>query len=283
MPEFEIRTMTRSEVDLAVEWAALEGWNPGLDDATCFYNTDPQGFLLGLLDGQPIGCISAVFYAARFGFLGFYIVLPAYRGQGYGMRLWRSAMTRLSGHQIGLDGVVAQQDNYRKSGFKLAYRNIRYAASGLGHANPTEHPQLRPVADTDFPLIAAYDRAFFPAARTEFLHCWLQLPDSKTYVWVENGQLQGWGLIRKCRQGYKIGPLFADHALIADALYTELSAEIPEHETIYLDIPESNPAALALTQRHAMYKVFETARMYTGDFPKLSIDRLYGVTSFELG
>jgi ribosomal protein S18 acetylase RimI-like enzyme len=283
MPKFEIRTMTRSEVDLAVEWAALEGWNPGLDDATCFFNTDPQGFLLGLLDGQPIGCISAVSYAATFGFLGFYIVLPAYRGQGYGIRLWRSAMTRLSGHQIGLDGVVAQQDNYRKSGFNLAYRNIRYAASGLGHANSTEHPQLRPIAETDFPLIAAYDRAFFPASRTEFLHGWLQLPASKAYVWMKSGQLQGWGLIRKCRQGYKIGPLFADHALIADALYTELSAEIPEHETIYLDIPESNPAALALTQRHAMYKVFETARMYTGDFPKLSIDRLYGVTSFELG
>ena len=27
---------------------------------------------------------------------------------------------------IGLDGVVAQQQNYRKSGFELAYANVRY-------------------------------------------------------------------------------------------------------------------------------------------------------------
>ena len=30
---------------------------------------------------------------------------------------------------IGLDGVVAQQENYRKSGFELAYANIRYGGT----------------------------------------------------------------------------------------------------------------------------------------------------------
>ncbi|HLA33082.1 MAG TPA: GNAT family N-acetyltransferase, partial [Pseudomonas sp.] len=29
--------MTRAEVDLAIDWAAAEGWNPGLHDADCFY------------------------------------------------------------------------------------------------------------------------------------------------------------------------------------------------------------------------------------------------------
>src|SRR5436190_14760440 len=31
-----IRPMIRPEIDLAVDWAAAEGWNPGLADAACF-------------------------------------------------------------------------------------------------------------------------------------------------------------------------------------------------------------------------------------------------------
>jgi hypothetical protein len=52
---------------------------------------------------------------------------------------------------------------------------------------------------------------------------------------------------------------------------------------VYLDVPEVNPAALALAVRYGMRKVFGTARMYTGAEPPLALDRLYGVTTFELG
>ncbi len=123
---YEIRTMSRAEVDIAVDWAALEGWNPGLHDADCFFGADPDGFIVGSLDGEPVGCISAVAYGKSYGFVGFYIVKPNYRKQGYGIKLWQEAMKRLSGRNIGLDGVIAQQDNYKKSGFKLSHRNIRY-------------------------------------------------------------------------------------------------------------------------------------------------------------
>jgi hypothetical protein len=41
-----IRPMSRGQLDLAVQWAADEGWNLGLKDADCFYQTDPDGSLL---------------------------------------------------------------------------------------------------------------------------------------------------------------------------------------------------------------------------------------------
>ena len=44
---FRIRTMRRNEIAIAVDWAAAEGWNPGLHDAECFTVADPQGFLIG--------------------------------------------------------------------------------------------------------------------------------------------------------------------------------------------------------------------------------------------
>src|SRR4051794_27818590 len=126
--DFQIRTMRREDLAFAIDMAAREGWNPGLHDAECFHATDPHGFLIGELAGDPVGCISAVSYAGRYGFIGLYIVRPEFRGQRYGWRLWQAAIARLRGHNIGLDGVVAQQGNYAKSGFRLAYRHVRYRA-----------------------------------------------------------------------------------------------------------------------------------------------------------
>src|SRR5215210_5519778 len=125
--DLAIRPASRRELDLAVEWAAKEGWNPGLSDAECFYVADPEGFLLAFCDGEPVASISVVRYGSDFGFLGLYIVRPALRGRGYGYQLWQAGMAQLEKRTVGLDGVVAQQENYRRSGFSLAHRNIRYS------------------------------------------------------------------------------------------------------------------------------------------------------------
>ncbi|MEO0870293.1 MAG: GNAT family N-acetyltransferase, partial [Cyanobacteria bacterium J06642_11] len=76
---YHIRPMARHELDIAVAWAAAEGWNPGLHDADCFYPADPTGFLMGFLDGEPVASIAAVRYGETFGFIGFYIVKPEHR------------------------------------------------------------------------------------------------------------------------------------------------------------------------------------------------------------
>ena len=280
MSSYSVRPMTRDELDFAVDLAAREGWNPGLHDADCFHRADPGGFLVGLLDGRPIACISAVSYGGAFGFVGFYIVLPEYRGQGYGLRIWQAAMARLAGHNVGLDGVLDQQANYRKSGFKLAYRNIRY--EGVASESHASAP-LTPLGDLGLDALIDYDRAFFPSERRTFLEAWRALPESFGLAWLEEGRPRGYGVIRRCRRGWKIGPLFADDADIATALYDSLVARVDAGAPVYLDVPEVNPAALALAKRKGMRKVFETARMYTGEAPPLALSRLYGVTTFELG
>ena len=104
--DFQIRVMRREEVALAIDLAAAEGWNPGINDAACFFTADANGFLIGELAGNMVGCISAVSYAGRFGFVGLYIVRPEFRGRGFGIQLWQAAMARLQGHNIGLDGVL---------------------------------------------------------------------------------------------------------------------------------------------------------------------------------
>ena len=283
MPDntYRIRTMTRQEVDTALDWAAAEGWNPGLSDADCFYATDSRGFLIGLRGDDPIATISAVRYDDSFGFLGFYIVKPEYRGRGYGIQIWKAGLALLNGRTIGLDGVVAQQDSYKKSGFALAYRNIRYQGTGGGHV--PDDPEIVPLSEIPFAELNAYDQPFFPGNRQQFLRCWIDQPQSAALGIRRNGRLAGYGVLRLCRSGYKVGPLFADGAELAEELLLALQARVPEEAPIFLDTPEVNSAAVALAKRHNMTVSFETARMYRREGPDLPISRLFGVTTFELG
>jgi GNAT superfamily N-acetyltransferase len=275
-----IRIMTRADLDVVVEWAAREGWNPGLTDADCFYAADPDGFLMGCLGTDPIGCISTVRYPGRFGFLGFYIVVPEMRGRGYGLQLWQAGMERLDGYTIGLDGVVDQQGNYSRSGFALVHRNIRFGGNPVC-AEPKD-PRLRPIHSEVVPALLRYDRSFFPAPREAFLRCWLEPQRRRGLAFVDQGTILGYGVVRPCRVGSKIGPLFADAEDIADLLFRTLVATA-EDGPVYLDCPEPNRAATDLAARYGLSPVFETARMYRGPTPDLPLSKIYGITTYELG
>lgn len=279
--DYTIRAMTRPEVDIAIGWAATEGWNPGLHDADSFYAADPSGFLIGLLHDEPVAVISAIRYGLTFGFIGFYIVKPEFRSKGYGLQIWHAGLEHLSGRTIGLDGVVDQQENYKQSGFALAYRNIRYG--GFTSKQDSPQPQVIPLSQFEFREIEAYDSLCFPESRTNFLQRWINQPQSTAVGVVKDNQLSGYGVIRACQVGYKVGPLFADDAAIADQLFTHLKSQVPDGSQVFLDIPETNPSAIDLVVRHGMTASFETARMYQDGCPNIAIERLYGVTSFELG
>ncbi|KZN45018.1 GNAT family N-acetyltransferase [Pseudoalteromonas luteoviolacea] len=286
--EFVIRAMKDDEIDIAIAWAAQEGWNPGNCDAKSYVIADPQGFLIGLLNNEPIAVISAIKYDDSFGFIGFYIVKPEYRGQGFGYRIWQAAMAYLSGCNIGLDGVVEQQGNYRKSGFELAYRNIRYQGTFTSELLADKAVTFDgTVCDVDEHQIQAYEKPFFPVCRDDFNHQWRVQPNADALSIVNQRTTTGYGVIRACEEGYKIGPLYAENldtakALI-DALLGKVTAATNEPVIAFLDTPEPNQDAVWLAESLGMTKVFETARMYTADEPDLPIAQTFGVASFEIG
>jgi Acetyltransferase (GNAT) domain len=280
MNAFNIRTMRPDEISLAVNWAAAEGWNPGLADDVCFASVDPEGFLIGELDGAPVATVSCVNYDARFSFLGFYIVRADLRGKGFGLRIWNAAIVHAGARVIGLDGVVAQQDNYRKSGFQLAYANVRYG----GMVTAPSAPQAGVIDLSEVPLadVEADDATVFPARRPAFLRAWIGSPGHVGCAVVRDGRLAGWGVIRPCRKGFKIGPLVSDDRATAETVLSALLAKVGGGE-IFLDVPSVNRDAVALAEGLGLAPVFETARMYTGVIPPLRLERAFGVTSFELG
>ena len=279
---YTIRPISREEFSTAVDLAAAEGWNPGLHDADAFYPTDSEGFLAGFLDGEPIAYVSAVRYGESFGFIGFYIVLPEHRGKGYGMEIFRAALDRLDGRVIGADGVFERLSDYESIGFRLAYRNIRFRYRVTGEEK-SSLPSLRPLFKVPFNALLAYDTDCFPIGRETFLKHWIALPDSYGAAVVEEGGLRGYGMIRSCREGYKIGPLFADDATIAEEIFLELCTFANAGETIFFDIPEVNGPGMAIAERYGMEQAFGTGRIYMNGEPEVDLGRVFGVTSFELG
>lgn len=277
---FIVRTAQLQELSFFLQSAEKEGWNPGQYDAEAFYTVDPHGFFIGELNGDKIGCISAVAYNKEFGFLGFYIIKPEFRHCGYGIQLWNAAMKHLGKRNCGLDGVIEQQDNYKKSGFQLYYKNIRFENSEKPLSNSFEN--LFDSEKIYFEELLKYDTSILGISRKAFLKKWIHMPNAHFLCSMVDDKITGYGVIRSCVKGWKIGPLFADTQEIALQLYQGLCSKI-DSGPIYLDAPEINYKALAIAQHFDMKIVFETARMYTQTPPASVVEKIFGVTSFELG
>ncbi|MER5255691.1 GNAT family N-acetyltransferase [Streptomyces sp. NPDC002855] len=276
-------TISRATLDdwqIVSGWAADEGWNPGLRDGPSFFVQDPEGFFIGRIDGEPVSAISVVNYDELYAFLGFYLVRPDLRGRGHGITTWQTAVAHAGNRTVGLDGVVAQQDNYRRSGFEFAHRTIRY--TGLVPGGFPRPPRILPVEAAGLRAITAYDAACYPADRPRFLESWLTAPGHRALARIVDGRVTGYGVLRPAHGALRVGPLFADTRADAEEVFDALTAEADDVPVV-IDVPESQPHAVALAEARGMKPTFETARMYTGPVRELAQERVFGVTTLELG
>lgn len=277
--DLRISPMSLADMEIAVEWAAAEGWNPGLEDIPAFWNTDPEGFLMGWLGDEPVACISVVRHTADFGFLGFYICAPEYRGKGYGWALWQAGLAHLGARTIGLDGVPDQEENYRRSGFEFAFRSHRYEGEITGRA----HAGFTAATPADADEIIALDAAVNGVERRAFVEAWAtNSPRRLTMLSRDGGRITAMGTIRACRVGHKIGPLIAPDTDTAIAL-TESLVHAAGAAQVAIDIPETSVVGAPLPGTFDLKSAFACARMYKGQPPRIDHRELAAIATFELG
>lgn len=264
-----IRTLALPEIRLLLDWAAAEGWNPGRDDAPAFQAADPNGFIGAFVDAVMVAAISAVAYDEHFGFIGLYICHRDWRGQGHGKAVWDAGMAYLGNRTTGLDGVAEQQANYASMGFAPTYETVRM--SGTLPAVPGAN--LPPARLEN---ICSLDRACFPAPREAFLRHWLA-PPHHSVMRVSDGQVDGYAVIRPCRDGAKIGPLFADSTETALEMLAGLSGDVQ------IDVPAYQTTWQGALVERGFTAGFTTRRMYRGAAPAMDLGRVFGVTSLEIG
>jgi ribosomal protein S18 acetylase RimI-like enzyme len=278
------KKLDQKGVDELVLWAKNEGWNPGPEDSTIFYKTDPDGFYGYFNHDELIAGGAIISYNGKYGFMGLFIVKPEYRGLGIGNNLWLKRRDMLISRldkdaPIGMDGVVDMQPFYKKGGFEIAFKDKRYER--IGEVFPV-HENISSVENTDFNNIVKYDISCFGVNRQLFLKYWLEQKEVFTFKYIDNNTIKGYAVLRKANIGYKVGPLFADNSTIAEHLYRACLNSVPG-ENVYLDIPMNNNDAIDLVKKYNAKYVFECARMYYGKPVKTEDKKVFGITSFELG
>ena len=283
-PGYTITPMTWEEADMLGNWAAEEGWNPGLGDIDVAWGSDPQAFIALRMNGELAGGATIIAYEGAAGFLGLYIMRKDLRRQGLGRLFWRELLRRHAarlrpGAPIGLDGVFDMAPFYAADGFTLLYRDLRYEGIAAGKADAAAVP----LDAIEWDRLAAYDAAISGIARADFMHRWLSVPGGRGFALPKaDGSLGGYGFARPCRSGYKIGPLYADDAASAERLLETLLGAIAG-SPVALDVPEPNAAAVLLAETRGWGQSFGCARMLRGGGNAAPTDRIFGVTSFEFG
>jgi len=275
-----IRTMNAEEMGLAISWAGREGWNPGCYDAALFYQADPSGFFVGEVAGKIVAVGSAVVYDEHFAFCGLYIVAPGYRGKGHGLALTEHRLAYCGDRNVGIDGVLENVNIYQRIGYVPYYENRRYQFTAC--YKPSTVDAIQSVARENISQLIEYDRQCFPAPRDNFLAGWLEQVGGVSLVYCVDGMVQGYLVRRRCNEGHKIGPLFADNIEVAEQLLNAAQVGI-KGEPVFLDVPEINVDAVTLAEDAGMNIVFATARMYQKGLPDIANEKVFGITTFELG
>jgi len=215
--------------------------------------------------------------------MGFYICRPDHRGLGLGLMLFQDALARRGDTTVvGLDGVLEQEAHYARDGFVTAHHSVRFggAAPDLGGPGAA---RVRTLGIDDVDTLLDFERVqrVFPAPRRAFLERWITAPGT-TACAVGDDRIEGYGVVRACRTGHKVGPLFCADRATAERLLAALVAHVDDG-AVFLDVPVPNTEGGAMARDLGLDPVFETARMYRGPDPELRLDRVFGITSFELG
>lgn len=288
-----IRPLQSADIPTVTGWARQEGFAPGVGDVAIYRQTDRQGLWVGWLGEEPVGCIAGVRYNAAYGFIGLFLVVPAQRGRGYGVQLWKQALAHLADVPcVGLEAAPDRIGDYAGWGFAPASPTTRWQrlAAGDYAAPPNAAPEppwcLLEGGAIPADAVQRFDAEREPSPRPHFLRQWLRHPAGTVLALVDRaGACHGFGRVRPCLladgDGWRLGPLVAESPAAARALLEGLLQRHPG--TVLIDAPGANPAAASLLASLGFTPASHTLRMYRGVPPVVSLADVYGLACLELG
>jgi hypothetical protein len=189
-----------------------------------------------------------------------------------------------------LYSVPTQISRYANSGFKKDFHIQRWQKIFIRETSNVEETteDLKQLNSISIESIIEYDQSIFSVSRKKLLAKFIQNEHIVGFASTdEKGKITGFGLIRPCTQGYRIGPLYANHIENAQKLFYSLLSKA-NNCTVFIDAPSHNPYIECFTSFFNLDRVPEadTVAMFKGEVPTaLSTNnhKNYAVCSLEIG
>jgi len=271
------------------QWCIDEGWNIGIHDSDIYYKIDPIHHYIAKTN-KSVASLSIIKHDHNFFTLGPFIVHKSYRGQGIGEALWHVAMTQMVEEypdaHIALYAVSEQVDRYRKADF-IPVLTIQRWYIDSSKLITSRSNQCTSITNKLIPSIGQYYHNNYVTNRDLLFNELLLKPETNGLVFMDDNVIKGFGFIRRCVRGFRIGALVADTPEIAQTLIAGL-LEFALGAPVFIDVPGSNSNRInCMNAFHAIRAPHEDTVMmikgigYSRYLKKW--EQHYGLFSLEIG
>jgi len=286
-----LRAIQPADFDYGMLLCKLVGWNQTPDDWRRLAELTPGGVMVCEEDGLLAGTAATICFDRRVAWIGMILVHPDFRGRGIATSLMQASMDYLRDRgmeTVKLDATDAGRPVYLKLGFVDERPICRYVADratveqalSMGCECPIPS-QVRPIAETDWPAIAAMDAPAFGADRMSLLRS--LHTGGPSCVVVRGGEIIGYGFARPGELAGYLGPIVSRDVLAVQDLVTNLLGQLPG-EKFFWDIMPDNRYAAATAESFGFTVARNLTRMYRGEkmHPGM-VDNIFAIAGFELG
>ena len=260
----KIQSLTEADLGFADAVRELAGWNQLPGDWLRLLRHDPDGCFIAEWDGQPAGTATTTSYSNNLAWIGMVIVHPDMRRRGVGNALLEHCIGHLqqSGVRcIKLDATPLGKTVYDQLGFKDEWSLARWETEGLEAREDRVTP-----SQADITRFKDFDAESFGVDRARMLQA--LATQSHTVVQASSGNLvEGYGMLRPGRNASHLGPaVSSDEAAGREIVNSLLS--LSEGRKVFWDIPDQNPAAVAMAKQLGFTQQRVLTRMYLGENSK---------------
>lgn len=259
----QIRPLKLEELNFAHYLTKIEKWGTTRQELEELFNTDPQGFFIAHINGEPVGIVTSINYNS-FGFIGNLIVIKEFRDQGIGNELMKKAIGYLKSSNnktIMLDAVPSVVPLYENLGFISICRSLRLKTTLKSKSLSSF---VTNMSDRDLTSIINLDLKHFKGDRSEFIKRRYSQNYNYCFVIKRSGYIKGYLMAFPKNKLLFVGPWIVDTEEPNPLILLE-SLVYKKKTKLIIGILESNHKALALL-KSLSFKIFNySIRMYLGD------------------
>jgi GNAT superfamily N-acetyltransferase len=277
----DIGRLTLADLTDAEALVAEAGWNQVAPDWRMFLDF---GSVYAVRDAARVFATAATLPYGRCAWISMVLVASEQRRRSIATRLLHRCIDdiRAAGLVPVLDATPAGATVYAPLGFQAAWSFTRLFATQARVTPPPTSIAVRPIDDSVWPALCAYDTAVFGADRSHVLARMRgRLPPANIYA-ERDGRITGLLLGRDGRTASHLGPLIAEDDATALALLAQALSRI--EGPVYVDLADAKPSIRGWLESCGFTAQRPFTRMLLGrDQSFDDVARTYAVIGPEFG